>query len=353
MTIDWLLNAPNVQEVDASDFNDVFLQLNEQTQPLVIRGLVSHWPVVKLAQSGDVALLDYLAGFGTDEPVTVYRAGPEAQGRIFYDDGFQGGNFQAAFKGLFDVLSLVLQESKAKTGTTYYLGSTLLDQFLPGFRAQNDLPTQLENFEPLVSLWLGNKSRIAAHYDFPQNLACCISGKRRFTLFAPELVDALYPGPIEITPAGQPISLVDFYHPDLTRYPKFEQAMQQAIVAELAPGDALFLPSMWWHHVESLSGINTLINYWWRNTPAYMGSPSDVLTHALLGLKSLPSSQKQAWKALFNYYLFDDADKPEAEKTAAYQPEPMQTGLTWQKEGLSAEQARKLQLRLHNRLRIK
>ena len=353
MTIEWLANAPKLPEVDARTFEDVFVKLNHQTQPIVIRGLVAHWAVVNMALTGDAALLDYFAGFATSEPVTLYRAGPEAKGRIFYDDTYQGGNFQAAYKLLTDVLALVHQESKAQTGATYYLGSTLLDQFLPGFRAKNDLPTQLSHFDPLVSLWLGNKSRIAAHYDFPQNLACCISGKRRFTLFAPELVDALYPGPIEITPAGQPISLVDFYQPDLQRYPKFKHAMQQAFVAELAPGDALFLPSMWWHHVESLSGINTLINYWWRNTPAYLGSPSDVLTHALLGLKSLPPEQKQAWKALFDYYLFDDLDTTQTDKNLDSQPKPMQTGLTWQKEGLSAEQARKLQLRLHNRLRIK
>ena len=66
---------------------------------------------------------------------------------------------------------------------------------------------------------------------------------RRFTLFAPELVDRLYIGPLDLTPAGQPISLVDLAAPDLARFPRFAEALPQAQVVTLEPGDALFIPA--------------------------------------------------------------------------------------------------------------
>jgi hypothetical protein len=73
----------------------------------------------------------------------------------------------------------------------------------------------------------------------------------------------------------------------------------------MEPGDALFLPSMWWHHVESLAPFNLLVNYWWCTSPPAMGSPTAALMHAILALRDLPDRQKAAWRALFDHYVFD------------------------------------------------
>ncbi|MDP5041146.1 MAG: cupin-like domain-containing protein, partial [Paraglaciecola sp.] len=184
--------------------------------------------------------------------------------------------------------------------------STSVDQILPGLRdAQNDIP-QLAD-KPLVSIWVGNQSRIAAHYDVTDNVACVAAGKRRFTLFGPEQLDNLYIGPLDFTPAGQPASLVDFHQPDFIRFPKFKTALEHALVAELEAGDGIFIPSMWWHHVEALSDFNILVNYWWRQVPNYVGVPSDALNHAMLAIKSLPLEQREAWRHLFDYYVFRPA----------------------------------------------
>jgi hypothetical protein len=110
---------------------------------------------------------------------------------------------------------------------------------------------------------------------------------------------------MEFAPGGQDISLVDFEQPDLVKYPKFEQAMAAAQVAELEAGDALFMPSMWWHHVEGLDAFNVLVTHWWRNSPAFMGRPNNALMLAMLSLRDLPKAQRQAWKAHFEYYIFD------------------------------------------------
>lgn len=121
------------------------------------------------------------------------------------------------------------------------MASTTLDSFLPGFRQHNPLALGVE--EPLASIWIGNRSRIAAHHDVPDNLACVAAGRRRVTLFPPDQIGNLYVGPLDFTPAGQAVSLVDFAEPDLDRFPRFARAMASAQVAELGPGDAVFIPS--------------------------------------------------------------------------------------------------------------
>jgi hypothetical protein len=152
---------------------------------------------------------------------------------------------------------------------------------------------------------LGNKSTIAAHFDFPDNLACVVAGRRRFTLLPPAQLPNLYVGPLDLTPAGQPISMVDFRDPDFARFPRFEQALTHAFQATLEPGDAIVIPSMWWHHVESLDNLNTLVNYWWRQNTVSSGPPLAALQHAMLAFKDLAPHQKQAWQALLNFYVFE------------------------------------------------
>ena len=77
------------------------------------------------------------------------------------------------------------------------------------------------------------------------------------------------------TPAGQPVSLVDPAAPDLARFPRFVDAWARAQVAELGPGDAVLIPSLWWHAIDALDGVNVLVNYWWsaEATASPFGQP--------------------------------------------------------------------------------
>jgi len=142
------------------------------------------------------------------------------------------------------------------------------------------------------------------------------AGQRRFTLFPPNQLPNLYVGPLDFNPAGQAISLVDFADPDFEQFPRFATALKHAQVAEMQAGDAIFIPSMWWHHVEAMASFNVLINYWWRRTPAYLGMPMNVLNHGIMAIRELPPEQKAAWQELFRYYVFESA-----EATAAHIPE--------------------------------
>jgi hypothetical protein len=110
--------------------------------------------------------------------------------------------------------------------------------------------------------------------------------------------------------------MVDLHQPDPDRHPRFADAMRHACVAELAAGDAIHIPSMWWHHVEGLDPFNVLVNYWWRETPRWMGQPQEALNHALLAIRDLPTHEKQHWRDVFDYYVFNNGDQ-----TVAHIPE--------------------------------
>jgi hypothetical protein len=299
-----MLDVPkSVEEVSGCDPAALPDEVLNSTRPLVLRGLVSEWPAVRKGLASPHQFLDEIRRHYQGRPVSAFLGGPEIGGRFFYNEDLSGFNFHQLEADLNKILDKLVELETSGEPPTCYVGSTNVDAWLPGFREKNDI--NLDAFDPITSIWIGNRSRVAAHFDFPDNIACCALGRRRFTVFPPEQLPNLYVGPADLTPAGQQISLVDFASPDLELYPNFARAMAAAQVAELEAGDALFLPGMWWHHVEALDSINVLVNYWWTRSPAYLGSPADALTHAILGIKSLSPEQRQAWKTLFDHYVFD------------------------------------------------
>lgn len=292
-----------VREVRASGPGELPSDLTDSPEPILIRGLVRHWPIVRAAVDSSAAVGAYLRRFCAGATVNAVFGKPGERGRVFYNEDLSGFNFEAVKSRLESVLDDIRTQSQAANPAGVYVGSTPVDRVLPGFRSENDI--RLDVSDPLVSIWLGNQSRIAAHFDQPDNIACCAAGRRRFILFPPGEIVNLYPGPIDNTPAGQIISMVDFEKPDFDAFPRFRSALEQAQLAELEPGDAIWVPSMWWHHVESLEDLNVLINYWWHATPAWMDAPASVLDYALLALRDLPKRQREAWKAIFDFYVFD------------------------------------------------
>ncbi|WNH53680.1 cupin-like domain-containing protein [Stenotrophomonas oahuensis] len=274
------------------------------TTPKVIRGLVADWPLVQAARRSPADAVAHLKHFdhGT-MPVTATTAPPEAHGRIFYNADMSGFNFRREQIPLKVVLDTLLKYQGQPAPPTIYVASTTLDSFLPGFRQDNPLALGMD--DPLASIWVGNRSRIAAHQDVPDNLACVAAGRRRVTLFPPEQIGNLYIGPLDFNPAGQAVSLVDFAAPDLERFPRFADAWARAQVAELGPGDALFIPSLWWHHMEGLDDFNVLVNYWWRAVPGWMDTPMNALMLAILALRDLPPAERAHWQAMFDHYVFE------------------------------------------------
>jgi len=290
-------------------------ELLRGNEPVVLRGLVADWPLVRAGLDGAVRAIEYLRGHARDGEVVAMVAPPDVGGRLFYNTDLSGFNFRVERARLNSVLEAMRQQLGATLPPTMYLGSTTVETFFPGVGAENRVALDAQG--ALYSIWIGNRTRIAAHQDLPDNLACVAVGHRRFTLFPPDQLSNLYIGPIDFTPAGQAISLIDFAVPDLARFPKFAAAIDEAQTAVLGPGDALFIPSLWWHHIEALDPFNVLMNYWWRQSPDFMDTPMNALMLAILAVRDLPPAQRTAWQEVFRHYVFEPDDAVTAHIPAA------------------------------------
>lgn len=316
-------------------------ELIDGGEPVVLKGLVADWGLVRAAREDTAQVMDYLRTFCTDRPVQFSYGEPGIAGRPFYNDAFTELNCVVRQAPLGEVLDQIAQYLEAEQPPTYYVASLLVDTHLPGFRAANDLDFTAHGLSVHPSIWIGNRTIASCHYDAPHNLACCAVGRRRFTVFPPEQIFNLYPGPLEPTPGGQAVSVVDFAQPDFAKHPRFREALAAGRMAELEPGDALYIPSMWWHHVEGLSGFNTLVNYWWSETPAFIPTPMLTLYHAIWSLRDRPEREKQAWRQVFEYYVFGPA-----QRAGEHLPEPARGVLG----PIDETRARQLRAMLLNRL---
>jgi hypothetical protein len=292
-----------VPEVAVADQAALDRLLASATEPFVVRGLVSDWPLVEAGRRSAADARAYLVEHARDVPFTVSVGTAESGGRLFYDDAMQM-NFRMARAKLADIFAQIAREDGAADARPIYLASVDVHQFFDGLHAANHV--DLGARQPIASIWIGTRTRIAAHNDLPRNLACVAVGRRRFTLFPRDQFRNLYLGPIDHTPAGRAVSMVDLHRPDHARHPRFREALEHAQVADLNAGDAIFIPSMWWHHVEGLAPFNVLVNYWWKDTPRWMGNPQDALNHALLAIRDLPEDEKRHWRDMFDHYIFGD-----------------------------------------------
>jgi Cupin-like domain len=296
-----------IRELGAPDADTIRREVFASYQPAVLRGLVRGWPAVALGRRSAPAVVDYLRRLDNGTPVDAIMTPPEAAGRIFYEEGMHGFNFVRNRLSISTVAEQVLRYGAFPRPPAVAVQSALIRDCLPGFTSDNVLEVLGAAVEPRI--WLGNAITTPTHLDEWHNVGCVVSGRRRFTLFPPEQIGNLYIGPIDFAPTGAPMSLVRLHAPDFERFPKFREALAAAHLAELEPGDAIYIPPLWWHHVESLEPFNLLVNYWWHVLGgAAVGSASgfDGLLLSIANLRSLPPPARAAWRALFEHYVFGE-----------------------------------------------
>ena len=302
-----LFDFPDIDVFDAVTEQRFVDEIVPRSRPAVLRGLVAHWPAIAMAQRSPEAFIGYLKGFDAGLSAEIMEGPPELKGQFFYRDDMSGFNFTKYRAPVAETLDRILANA-TPGGRAVYMGSVTIRKHLPVFEARNRCPFDLPDAAP--RLWIGGAARVQTHFDPVHNLACCVAGRRRFTVFPPEQVRNLYLGPFELTPAGAAISLARLEAPDFERFPRFATALATARTTVLEPGDALYLPHYWFHHVVATEPLNALVNYWWGEPRTGLDNPRNAFLAALLAIRDLDGDEGVFWKAMLEHYVLQKDGDP-------------------------------------------
>jgi hypothetical protein len=271
-------------------------------RPAVLKGLVEAWPIVRASTQSHAALFAYIRSRDQGRPTRILIGKPDIEGLYFYREDMTGLNFEYAYQPFHAALASILTCADQTDPPAIYTGATLVSETCPDVARDNTLDILDRPSRP--RMWLGNAVTAATHYDNMDGINCMVAGRKRFTFFPPDQLLNLYIGPLDLAPGGQPTSMVKVSKPDFARYPRFADALAVAETVDVEPGDAVYIPNLWWHNVESLDRVNLSVNYWWLEEPQGGAEPFAALAHGLLALTPLSASRREFWRKMFEHYVF-------------------------------------------------
>lgn len=130
------------------------------------------------------------------------------------------------------------------------------------------------------------------HYDQDHNFYVQVAGTKRFILIPPWETPKMH-----VHPQSHPRnhkSQVNFDKPDFEKTPNYKN-ITEAYVAELSPGEVLYIPPYWWHHVRSHVRSVSLAS--WSQSGIYR-SMRFGLYQRTFAMDSLPQKSPQRLAAL-------------------------------------------------------
>jgi hypothetical protein len=230
---------PITRLVDAMGSHDAMLfrtEFFERGRPVLLRGFIRSWPAFGRWSPADFA---YRFGSAEVEAMTGIRQNQPEDTTPYR---------QCTCMTMADLVRAFTEDEGA--GDIYLVAQ---NQFLrrPAFEALwQDMPLDPDWFDTKtarthIALWMGPRGSITPfHYDLQNALLAQVFGAKSIILAPPEETEKLYCG-------NGGYSQVDPEHPDLETFPAFRTANLWHAMIE--PGDALFLPFGWWHHVRALT----------------------------------------------------------------------------------------------------
>jgi LPS sulfotransferase NodH len=218
--------------VSVREFRDEYYAAN---RPVVLEGLISRW---RALSSWTPDYLKRAVGDLTVEVMTDRNSDPE------FERNAARHRTPMKFGEYIDKVS-----SGVATNDYNLVANNGFFQRFATHRLLEDLAPRLPYLKPAPAgdqcfLWLGPAGTFTQlHHDTSNILFAQIVGRKRY-LFVPSTQWSC------VYNTQGVFSDVDPESPDLARHPRFRGATVIEVV--LAPGDVLFVPVGWWHHVRSI-----------------------------------------------------------------------------------------------------
>ncbi|MFL9458794.1 cupin-like domain-containing protein [Tolypothrix bouteillei VB521301_2] len=219
-------------------------------QPVIVTGKIAEWKAFSLWS------IDYLNKVVGNKEINVNIS----KNKIFTFDPETEDTFPSTKMQFTEFTDWINQEKKDEQ--YYYLQQQPIEISFPELFPDVEIPNYLnKNFFMIANLWIGTGGNTTPlHWDAARNLLSQVRGRKKILLFEPKQAAFLYPFPAHSkTPH---MSYLNIDKPDFDKFPKFQKA--KYIECLLEPGEMLFIPAFWWHHVYSLDRVNIAVNFWWQ-----------------------------------------------------------------------------------------
>ena len=190
-----------------------------------LRGLVRAWPATQAGLESAHSLSTYLKTFYSGHAAPLFEGPASINGRFFYNDTLDGFNFESKRALLGDVLERLAQELGTEVRARPLFGFVRPCRFtFPAF----PVPTTSAAWLPRDRCVSRSGSETAPALRRISTISITLpvssAGAAASRCFRRTRSGNLYVGPLDLTPAGQPVTLVDIRNPDLERFPRFAEA---------------------------------------------------------------------------------------------------------------------------------
>ena len=239
-----------VERIEARAFDLARLQ---QRTPAIIVGAMADWRAVGTWSP------NYLASVLGDRQVKVAVSKNHKYDYTAATTAFEHlTQFQKVAMGFSEFVAKLQNASAA--GEHYYLMQRPIHEDFPELLPDITRPRWIDDRNVDTNLWVGSAGNVTQmHFDRDENFLAEVYGSKHIRLFDPAQSELLYPYPKDSVMYY--LSFVDCDNPDFDTYPEFRKARPWQCVLE--PGELLYLPARWWHHVRSLDDAIS-VNFWWE-----------------------------------------------------------------------------------------
>jgi lysine-specific demethylase 8 len=231
-----------VNTISAEDFRQNYIKRN---RPLLMRRMMETWP------AKEKWTFEFFSELSCDENVHLEEGNVMQQQTQFRKASFR------------EYLANLMDEAPVENGYGAKAYLSLFNIFAAFPQLQSDVDFSVLNrykVKHTVAGWIGPAGTVTGfHIDWGDNILAQVQGRKQIRLVPPAQSAFMYKS--KKFDQGTTISEVDADHYDAVRFPLFAKATP--VTFNLHPGEMLFIPRGWWHHVRSLDRSISVSNIAW------------------------------------------------------------------------------------------